>query len=84
MLNIDSIFQGEVLLVAWYIFAHDKSPSTAVRRNYNHSIIIRKSKYLLCESKLYIILGEWNLKFHFRYFYNLQKYLPKRVVFVVS
>lgn len=40
MLNIDSIFQGEVLLVAWYIFAHDKSPSTAVRRNYNHSIII--------------------------------------------
>ena len=32
--------RAKVLLVSWYIFTHNDSPSTAVIRSHNHNMII--------------------------------------------
>ena len=38
--DVDTVFEGKVFLVAWYIFTHDAPPSTAVRRRYNFSTFV--------------------------------------------
>ena len=43
-----------------------ETPSTAVRRNFYNNTDVWKSKYLLCRTKFYRPVGQWNLKFHFR------------------
>ena len=55
-----------MFLVPRDIFTHDNSPSTAVRRNFYNNTDVWKSKYLLCRTKFYRPVGQWNLKFHFR------------------
>ena len=56
-----------MFLVSRDIFTHDNSPSTAARRNFYNNTDVWKSKYLLCRTKFYRPVGQWNLKFHFRY-----------------
>ena len=57
ILDVETVLKGKMFLIAWDIFTHNCTPSTAVRREYEHTMNVCRSKYQLCNPKFYQVFS---------------------------